>query len=86
MAVLSSSREAHLLDGSYCLTSGEFMGSISTPAIDMHSSHPGADWEEIDRSQPLPPVRMMIIRYGSHVEKSLRLQLSSRKLKEASGK
>jgi hypothetical protein len=74
-------REAHYLDGSYCETSGQFAGSIATPAVDMHSSHFGEAWEKVDRSH-VPPVRMMIVKYGSHVEKSLRQQLGPRRLKE----
>jgi hypothetical protein len=40
--------EAHRVQGSYCLTDGNFAGSQIGPAIDTQSGHPGPDWEEID--------------------------------------
>ena len=40
--------DAWRVNGSYSLTSNDFKGSISTPAVDTRSPHPGPGWEEID--------------------------------------
>lgn len=39
--------EAWLVNGSYSFTDNNFHGNLSTPSIDMWSSHPGPGWEPI---------------------------------------
>lgn len=39
--------EYTMLDGSYNLTSGRFLGSETTPSLDLHGEHPGPGWIEI---------------------------------------
>jgi len=41
--------EAHLLNGSYSYTTGQFIGNQSTPWIDTQGSHPGPGWELLDQ-------------------------------------
>ena len=46
--------EAHLLDGSYSFTSGEFQGSQMSPWVDLRGPHPGPAWELVED----PPVKI----------------------------
>lgn len=39
--------QAYLLNGSYCLTSSQFLGSQAGPILDTKGKDPGEDWEEI---------------------------------------
>ncbi len=36
-----------MLDGSYNITAGHFLGSAATPMMDMQSAHPGLGWNEL---------------------------------------
>ena len=44
--------DAFLVSGSYSFTDKDFRGSVATPAVDMHSVHPGPGWELIDPNDP----------------------------------
>lgn len=44
--------KAQLINGSYNFSSGEFKGSVSTPALDIHQLNPGKDWTLLE---DLPP-------------------------------
>ena len=76
-------REAHLLNGSYCLSSGEYSGSVAAPMIDMQSSKFSDEWQLVDEPKSLSAIRMMIIKFGSHVAESLRRQLGHRRICES---
>jgi hypothetical protein len=39
--------DAHRVKGSYCISTGKFRGSTSSPGIDTRGSHPGPGWEEL---------------------------------------
>ena len=39
--------EANLIDGSYNVTNGEFIGALRGPAIDLRGASPGPGWESI---------------------------------------
>jgi hypothetical protein len=39
--------EYTMLDGSYNLTSGRFLGSEITPSVDLRGEHPGPGWSEL---------------------------------------
>lgn len=41
--------EANLLNGSYSFSTGQFIGSQSTPWIDTRGPHPGPGWELLER-------------------------------------
>lgn len=43
-SVFAADYNAHLVNGSYSFTEGEFRGSIASPSIDTHSMHPGDGW------------------------------------------
>jgi len=76
--------EAHLLDGSYNFTSGEFLGSLSTPYIDTHSSHPGPGWtllKELPSKAALRPLRSMLIKNSGDVKSALTDQLGPKEIK-----
>ena len=48
-------RDAHLLNGTYCLSDERFSGALTCPSIDLHGPHPGEGWEEIvDSTLTLP--------------------------------
>jgi restriction endonuclease len=75
--------EAHLLEGSYNFTSGEFLGSLSTPAIDTQSSHPGPGWNLLDApptKRPSKPIRGVVILSGGNAKGPLLDQLGSRQI------
>lgn len=76
--------EAHLLNGSYNFTSGEFMGSLSTPVVDTYSSHPGPGWtllKKLPSKSSLRPLRGMFIKTGGDAKSALIEQLGSKEIK-----
>lgn len=44
--------EAHLLNGTYSLTDGQFVGTQTGPVVDTWGIHPGPDWTECE-----PPIQ-----------------------------
>jgi len=68
--------EAHLIDGSWCLSSGSFRGKISVPPISMKDTHPGEGWTEIsDADLALPARSALAIRYAPDVKRTLREEI-----------
>ncbi len=61
--VYSGNIEAYLLEGSYNVTTGEFIGKQIGPVIDTWSAHPGPGWTEI-KKRPVskPPMRSGIFK------------------------
>lgn len=45
--------EAHMIDGSYCVSNGGFQGTISGPAIDLRSASPGPGWDRVDATEEM---------------------------------
>jgi len=68
--------EAHLLNGSYSYTSGQFIGNQSTPWIDTQASHPGPDWELLEqRPTETNPICVLSL-YGGSIKGSLKEHMS----------
>lgn len=71
--------EAYLLNGSYNFTSGEFIGTQSTPVIDLHSVHPGPGWillEKPPSSQSVPGfIKGVFIMSGGNAKEALKNNL-----------
>ena len=57
--------EAHLLNGSYCLSNASFLGTISGPSIDTWSPHPGPGWEEVQDKSAVPSNAVVMTRLRS---------------------
>jgi len=73
--------EAHLLKGSYNFSSGEFLGSLSTPSVDTQSSHPGPGWTLLKippRNSTMKPIRGLFIMSGGNAKETLLEQLGPR--------
>ena len=71
------------MEGSYNFTSGEFMGSLSTPAIDTQISPPGPGWTllEAPPAESLSkPFRGVFILSGGDAKKPLLKQLGPKKI------
>ena len=66
--------EANLLNGSYCLNDGSFVGAQVCPYIDTQSADPGPGWELLTEPPPekLPDNSVIIIRQGADFEKNAR--------------
>jgi hypothetical protein len=56
--------KATLLDGTYYLTNGEFIGSQKMPIIDMHGPTPGPAWKLLARQPEFPKAGMLAILSG----------------------
>lgn len=75
--------EAHLLKGSYNFSSGEYLGSLSTPSVDTQSSHPGPGWVLVDApptKSTLKGIRGLFIMSGGNAKESLLEKLGSREI------
>jgi hypothetical protein len=62
------------LNGSYNFTNNEFIGSLSTPAIDTYSRHPGSGWELINTppsKSELRLIKSVCIKTGGNVKEAL---------------
>jgi hypothetical protein len=73
--------EAHLLKGSYNFSSGQFLGSFSTPSVDTQSSHPGPGWTLIEGppgKSTMKPIKSLFIMSGGNAKESLVEQLGPR--------
>jgi hypothetical protein len=71
--------EAHLLEGSYSFSSGEFHGSQTGPAIDMQGPHPGPGWKLIMEPPSLIGAQCVAaILYGGNVRDVLLEKLGQR--------
>ena len=56
--------EAHYINGSYCFTNGNFVGTQSGPTIDTQGVHPGPGWEEVDPAiEPVSASRVLVMLY-----------------------
>lgn len=66
--------DAHLLNGSYCLTDDRFRGSQTGPWIDTRGTHPGEGWEElVEDTSALPaPFVLSILRHRNFEENAVR--------------
>jgi hypothetical protein len=51
--------EYTMLDGSYNITAGHFLGSEATPTIDTQSAHPGPGWDELAQIPEAMPTRLL---------------------------
>lgn len=73
--------EAYLLDGSYNFTWNEFIGSQSSPVIDLHGSHPGPGWKLLDEVPKVNSTRghikSIIILSGGNAKEALLNHLGS---------
>jgi hypothetical protein len=56
--------EATLLNGTYCLTNGQFAGSQATPVIDMQGPHPGPAWKLLDHQPQFPSTGLIAVLFG----------------------
>ena len=66
--------EAHLLKGSYNFSSGEFIGSLSTPVVDTQSYHPGPGWTLLKAppaKSAVKGIRGLFIMSGGNAKESL---------------
>lgn len=46
---------AHIINGSYCLSDGNFYGNQRGPIIDTQCVRPGPGWDEVPWTEDLPP-------------------------------
>jgi len=54
--------QASLIDGSYCLSNQSFIGSQTSPEVNVKGNHPGENWEEIkEKNFDLPSKHILII-------------------------
>jgi len=68
--------EAHFVNGSWCLSTGSFRGTIAVPPISMKDAHPGEGWTEIsDADLALPARSALAIRYAPDVKRALREEI-----------
>ncbi len=68
--------EAHLLDGSYVITSDDFKGTQLGPVIDLRGPSPGPGWDLLDRRpSELENRGMVIILQHGNVKEALQQQL-----------
>jgi hypothetical protein len=75
--------EAHLLDGSYSFTEGGFVGSQTSPWIDLKGPAPGPDWElVVDPPAKLQSPFGLVVLSGGNVRSSLEKNLFDLKIKE----
>jgi len=74
--------QAHLVDGSWCVSTGSFRGTIGAPPISMKDAHPGqGGWVEVpDTDAALPPWSALAIRYQPDVYRALREEVGPRLL------
>ncbi|MEW6659509.1 MAG: restriction endonuclease [Thermodesulfobacteriota bacterium] len=67
--------DAYLLEGSYNFSSGEFIGTQISPAVDTYSSHPGPGWtllEETPTSEVVTGlIKGVFIMSGGNAKESL---------------
>ena len=63
--------EATLLNGTYCLTNGEFIGTQASPAIDMHGPTPGPAWKVLNSQPPFPEAGLIAILSGPIKDEAL---------------
>jgi hypothetical protein len=68
--------EAHLLNGSYCISNGKFAGSMTTPIISLTGPSPGPGWDPIDLTE-VPDGKPMVqaYLYAGGVKQELRESL-----------
>ncbi len=64
--------ETTLLNGTYCLTNGQFIGEQKTPIIDMQSPHPGPAWTRLDHQPPFPEAGVIAVLFGPIKDEPLR--------------
>ena len=59
--------EGHLLNGTYIFDEDKFVGSQSTPSIDMRGPEPGPGWEQVKDypEQLMPDVGIVILKGGN---------------------
>ncbi len=76
--------EAHLLNGSYNFTSGEFIGSMSGPVIDLNSTNPGPSWKLLDNipscDMSKSHIKSVCILFGGNAKEALLHNLSPKPL------
>jgi Restriction endonuclease len=53
--------KATLLDGTYCLTNGEFIGSQKAPIIDMYGPTPGPAWKLLESQPEFPKAGLIAV-------------------------
>ena len=51
--------EYTMIEGSYNVTASKFLGSEASPWIDMHNTHPGPGWNEIEKIPDTIPSRVI---------------------------
>lgn len=73
--------EAQLINGSYSLSDGSFVGSFTGPIIDTWSDHPGSIWEEVKDPDFIPPINMALVMLSQgNIDLALRTGLGDKPL------
>jgi hypothetical protein len=74
--------DAILLNGTYSLTSNQFVGATTTPIMDMNAAHPGPGWNL--RSEPPQDIqdKLLVVFYGANTQELLIDQLGEQTLVE----
>jgi hypothetical protein len=77
-------REAHLVDGSYCLTDGNFAGKQTTPALDA-TGELSADWVEMapDEQAQDSAISVVAVYHGADAREGLRRALAGKRLADS---
>lgn len=73
---------AHLVDGSYCINNNSFVGSISTPFIDLREDEPGPGWTEISADSTALPDKAIWIRARIEFSDDIFHQIRSRPIRK----
>jgi hypothetical protein len=73
--------EAHLLNGSYSYTAGQFIGNQSTPWLDTQGSHPGPGWELLERRPTDTNPTCVLSLYGGSIKEILKKNMGKVSLK-----
>lgn len=69
-----------LLEGSYSYSSGDFLGSISSPWVNRFSTHPGPGWEQIEEAPKEITNASLMILYNADNRSALLQQLGQKAL------
>lgn len=79
-------QEATMLSGSYSFTDHDFKGTIASPVIDLHSSHPGPGWIEVDDERLVATSADFFVGslflHGGPMEAQLREQVGHTRIRE----
>lgn len=80
--VFRANRSAVLVNGSYCLTDGSFLGTITGAFIDTQSDHPGQGWEDVtEQLSGSDSERYMLLAFVADVRKALMERLGPEQIR-----